>query len=100
MVFVGPLRRLDAAVALIAEEVAAAFRAAGRSLPPWRTKGAMLSKWAPDQLQELERLLQHAHDVAGEPMQGQVRGVVLCCVLCHVPCDTRRNPKVMALPGA
>ncbi len=97
VVFVGPLRRLDAAVALIAEEVAAAFRAAGRSLPPWRTKGAMLSKWAPDQLQELERLLQHAHDVAGEPMQGQVRGGygAACCAL---RIGAKRELKVTAPP--
>ncbi|GLC49641.1 hypothetical protein PLESTB_000270400 [Pleodorina starrii] len=57
VVFVGPLRQLDAIVDLMAGEVAAVFRAAKRSLPPWRTKGAMLSKWAPAQLSELERLI-------------------------------------------
>ncbi|KAG2445135.1 hypothetical protein HYH02_008603 [Chlamydomonas schloesseri] len=60
VVFVGTLRRLDAVVEVMAAEVAAAFRQAGRPLPPWRTKGAMLSKWAPEQLVDLGRLMQQA----------------------------------------
>ncbi|GLI61758.1 hypothetical protein VaNZ11_004226, partial [Volvox africanus] len=60
VVFVGPLRRLDAVVDLMAAEVAAVFKEAKRPLPPWRTKGAMLSKWAPAQLGELGRLMRCA----------------------------------------
>lgn len=60
VVFVGPLRRLDAVVDLMAAEVAAVFKAAKRPLPPWRTKGAMMSKWAPAQLGELERFMRCA----------------------------------------
>ncbi|GIL62263.1 hypothetical protein Vafri_16553 [Volvox africanus] len=60
VVFVGPLRRLDAVVDLMAAEVAAVFKEAKRPLPPWRTKGAMLSKWAPTQLGELGRLMRCA----------------------------------------
>ncbi|KXZ42595.1 hypothetical protein GPECTOR_132g607 [Gonium pectorale] len=67
--FVGPLRRLDAALEVVAAAVARVFRAAGRPLPPWRTKGAMLSKWAPVQLLELERRLQQAEQVAAQQQQ-------------------------------
>ncbi|KAG2502180.1 hypothetical protein HYH03_000667 [Edaphochlamys debaryana] len=72
VVFVGPLRRMDAVVELVAAEVAAVFKAAARPLPPWRTKGAMLSKWAPEQLADLGRRMAHpeALRIEDEPSWG------------------------------
>ncbi|GIL75755.1 hypothetical protein Vretimale_15290 [Volvox reticuliferus] len=76
VVFVGPFGRLDAVVDLMAAEVAAVFKEAKRPLPPWRTKGAMLSKWAPAQLGELGRLMRCAvppqpHQLLqGQPLEG------------------------------
>ncbi|PNH07110.1 hypothetical protein TSOC_006448 [Tetrabaena socialis] len=67
VVFVGPLRRLDAVVALMAEAAAEVFRGAGRPLPPWRTKDATLSKWAPEQLLELERMMRQQADAPEHP---------------------------------
>jgi hypothetical protein len=51
--FVGPASRLDAAVDVLCREMAAAFRERGLAVPPWRTKAAMLSKWAPQQVAAL-----------------------------------------------
>jgi hypothetical protein len=48
--FVGTTGRLDAVVSFICDEMAAAFRQQGLAVPPWRTRTAMLSKWAPQQL--------------------------------------------------
>ncbi|GBF95594.1 hypothetical protein Rsub_08575 [Raphidocelis subcapitata] len=51
--FVGTVARLEAAVSLLCEEMAAAFKTQGLPVPPWRSKRAMLSKWAPQQLSSL-----------------------------------------------
>jgi len=44
-VFVGSPWELRAAVTQLSEEVAAAFAAAGRQLPPWRTATVALGRW-------------------------------------------------------
>lgn len=48
--FVGTVERLEKVVSLLCEEMAAALKAQGLTVPPWRSKQAMLSKWAPKQL--------------------------------------------------
>lgn len=53
----GTLQRLELAVTMLAAEIATAFLQQGMTLPPWRTRTAMLFKWAPDKLRELTRLL-------------------------------------------
>mmetsp|Transcript_11354 Transcript_11354/g.30959 ORF Transcript_11354/g.30959 Transcript_11354/m.30959 type:complete len:831 (+) Transcript_11354:1166-3658(+) len=58
--FVGNLGRLRAAVQILGSEIAEAFRQQNRSLPPWRTPEALLSKWAPAQMEDLRKLMQHA----------------------------------------
>eukprot|EP00967_Tisochrysis_lutea_P124187 scaffold207491_cov21-Tisochrysis_lutea.AAC.1 len=40
-------------------QIAEAFRQQNRSLPPWRTPEALLSKWAPAQMEDLRKLMQH-----------------------------------------
>ncbi|GAX81007.1 hypothetical protein CEUSTIGMA_g8442.t1 [Chlamydomonas eustigma] len=57
-IFVGPLSQLESVVSILASEIKASFEGQSRPLPPWRTKRAILSKWAPDQLRELADLLQ------------------------------------------
>ncbi len=51
--FVGTVERLEAVVALLCSEMAAAFRQQGLAVPPWRSEAATLSKWAPPQLAAL-----------------------------------------------
>ena len=60
--FVGPAPRLRAAVALLCGEMAAAFKQQGLPVPPWRSKRAMLSKWAPEQLAALSSKLAAVRD--------------------------------------
>eukprot|EP00195_Chlamydomonas_chlamydogama_P011734 CAMPEP_0202911196 /NCGR_PEP_ID=MMETSP1392-20130828/54297_1 /ASSEMBLY_ACC=CAM_ASM_000868 /TAXON_ID=225041 /ORGANISM="Chlamydomonas chlamydogama, Strain SAG 11-48b" /LENGTH=583 /DNA_ID=CAMNT_0049601605 /DNA_START=154 /DNA_END=1905 /DNA_ORIENTATION=- len=55
--FVGTLTRLSDAVGILADALAEVFKEQGRSLPPWRTKQAMMSKWAPAQITELAKLM-------------------------------------------
>lgn len=45
--FVGSVDRLTALVHFLCEEMAAAFTLRGLTLPPWRRKRAVLSKWRP-----------------------------------------------------
>jgi hypothetical protein len=40
-------------------QIALAFQQQNRSLPPWRTPEALLSKWAPSQMEELAKLMRH-----------------------------------------
>jgi uncharacterized protein (TIGR01615 family) len=51
--FVGTAARLEAVVAFLCEEMAGAFKQQGLAVPPWRSKQATLSKWAPQQLAAL-----------------------------------------------
>lgn len=51
--YVGTPSRLEALVGLLSQRVAAAFDAERRSLPPWRTREAQLSKWALPSIAEL-----------------------------------------------
>jgi uncharacterized protein (TIGR01615 family) len=59
-IFVGTADRLEMVVSVLAHEMRLAFESQGRTLPPWRTKEAMMSKWAPSELAQLERALQAA----------------------------------------
>ena len=51
--FVGPVHRLETVVKLLCQEMTIAFKSQGLPVPPWRTRQAMLSKWAPAQLAQL-----------------------------------------------
>ncbi|KAI8472883.1 MAG: hypothetical protein J3K34DRAFT_519420 [Monoraphidium minutum] len=51
--FVGTAGRLEAAVGLLSRAMSAAFRGRGLAVPPWRSKAALLSKWAPAALAAL-----------------------------------------------
>lgn len=48
--FVGTVGCLEAIVTILCDEMALAFKQQGLPVPPWRSKTAMLSKWAPQQL--------------------------------------------------
>lgn len=50
--FVGSEARLAALVKFLCSEMAAAFCAAGRSVPPWRAEASMLSKWLPSRFRD------------------------------------------------
>lgn len=50
---VGTSAKLQAVVKLLCEEMTSAFKSQGLPVPPWRTRQAMLSKWAPNQLAAL-----------------------------------------------
>jgi uncharacterized protein (TIGR01615 family) len=58
--FVGTVQRLEAAVTLLCQEMAAAFKQQGLPIPPWRTKKAMLSKWGPGHLAAITTKIQSA----------------------------------------
>ncbi len=59
--FVGTIGRLETAVRLLADQVALVFQQTGRSLPPWRSAEALLSRWCPAQLHELAKLMRESH---------------------------------------
>lgn len=48
----GSEARLAALVKFLCGEMAAAFSAAGRSVPPWRAEASMLSKWLPGRFRD------------------------------------------------
>jgi hypothetical protein len=67
--FVGTMSALEVLVKLLCDEMGAAFKAAGHALPPWRTRTAIHSKWAPAQIAALEvkiAELARQHDTAGD----------------------------------
>ena len=51
--WVGPASRLTQAVLVLAAAMRAAYAARGLSLPPWRTAQAQLSRWRPQNWQDL-----------------------------------------------
>ena len=53
-VFVGNKDRLAALVTLLCREMALAFYASGRMLPPWRKHRSMLSKWFPENVKDTD----------------------------------------------
>ena len=84
--FVGTLARLEGLVRLLTSELTKAFRERSWDVPPWRTLQAMLSKWNPDQIVELGRLLQksgqapcpESSERERVPTTGPLRGDALC----------------------
>jgi hypothetical protein len=70
--YVGTVGRLDAVVTFICEEMAAAFKQQGLPVPPWRSRAAMLSKWAPQQLSAL------AAKIAGVRRAAPQAGEAVC----------------------
>jgi uncharacterized protein (TIGR01615 family) len=54
LVFVGDKPRLTSLVTLLCQEMALAFCASGRMLPPWRQCRSMLSKWFPGHMKDTD----------------------------------------------
>lgn len=71
LVFVGTLSHLEAIVTLLCEEMAAAFKLQALAIPPWRSKAATLSKWAPKQLSELSGKIAAVQRQQQQQLQGQ-----------------------------
>jgi hypothetical protein len=62
--FVGTVSRLEAVATLLCEAMAAAFKQQGLPVPPWRSRQATLSKWAPQQLTALADKIAHVRRVS------------------------------------
>lgn len=96
--FVGTLSRLENAVSTLAFEMRVAFKQQGRSLPPWRTEAALMSKWCPTQICELTKQLSFVRqalcprDTVTDPLEYvKPEAVVLDTVVSKTRSGTKRN---------
>lgn len=70
--FVGTLGRLESVVSIMADEMLTCFKQQDRSIPPWRTQQALMSKWCPDQLRKLQAQLAASAQASPPPLPGPI----------------------------
>jgi hypothetical protein len=95
--FVGTAARLEAAVGLLCDEMAAAFKSQGLTVPPWRSKVAMLSKWAPRQLAALAAKIEAVRSGAASAAAAAARPPALPPI---ATCGRSRSAPPLARPAA
>lgn len=77
--FVGTSENLHSLLVLICDEMARAFSATGRSVPPWRRHGAILARWtrAPNFSKDNRKMLCDPHPESFKILSGRQ--------VCHKP---------------